>query len=408
MNSTVIEQNALHPDPTVNTELRLIQSSLFGTDFSFDSACDWEAVYADLYAHTVESIPGDIIGKLPIKTEHLLEWKKTCIWRIGNFYKVLQAQSELVTLLKNAEIDFVILKGTAAAIYYPKPQYRTMGDVDFIVDPDKFDEAYRILTENGFTDTECEFARHASFEKNGCEFEMHRYFALNGGTGELSRLDILVFDGIKNAEFHEIDGLTFPVLPMLQNGLTLLQHIKHHLRKSLGLRQILDWMLYVNTCLDDGFWNNEFKKEAQNAGLELLAVNVTRMCQLYLGLDDSISWCKSADEGLCIQLFDHILNCKNMGSGRNDVVQKAFDYRGGLAKATSLSELQRYGRQNWAALKKFPFLLPFAWLYQLCHYIKSVFKHKIPLSKLFGLSKAKENENKLFTRLGCPDDIVGE
>ena len=36
-------------------------------------------------------------------------------------------------LFENNNIPLVILKGTAAAMYYPKPQLRTMGDIDFLV-----------------------------------------------------------------------------------------------------------------------------------------------------------------------------------------------------------------------------------------------------------------------------------
>lgn len=406
MNSShVNEQNDITDDSVYKTECLLIKSALFGAKLSFSPECNWEAVYKDLYSQTVETIPAEFISTLPMDKKLQMEWKKTCMWRISNFYQILQAQSEMVHILKKENIDFVILKGTAAAMYYPCPQYRTMGDVDFLVDPEQFDRAYEILTANGFTDTNGEFNRHKNLTKYGCEFEMHRYFSLQGTSRELRQLDKLIFYGIKDAETVEIDGNEFPVLPKLQNGLVLLQHIKHHLRRSLGMRQILDWMLFVDKCLDDDFWSSSFKIEAARAGLEQLAVTVTRMCQMYLGLNENISWCKSADNTLCTDLFTHVISCGNMGNKRTDALQKAYDYKGG--PILMLKNLQAKGKNSWKAVRQLPVLVIFAWFYQLCHYIKSAFKYKISPLRLIKYSKNHSESLDMFNRLGCPEDIIG-
>ena len=44
------------------------------------------------------------------------------------------------------------------------------------------------------------------------------------------------------------------MFPPLENGLVLLGHINQHLEEGLGLRQILDWALYVDKALDDDAW----------------------------------------------------------------------------------------------------------------------------------------------------------
>lgn len=404
-NSSVNEYKLLNADSVYETECRLLKSALFGAELSFLPDTSWQDVYGDLFKQTVETVPGDLLSKLPLSPELSIEWKKSCLWRISNFYQILQAQTEMVNILRKENIDFVILKGTAAAIYYPCPQYRTMGDIDFIVDPEQFDRAYEILLSNGYVDTDGEFARHKNLSKHGCEFEMHKYFSLQGTSGELKQLDRLIFDGIKQAENASIDGNDFPVLPKLQNGLTLLQHIKHHLRRSLGMRQILDWMLYVDHCLDDDFWKTKFCIEAERAGLKKLAVNVTRMCQMYLGLDEKITWCSEADDALCRELFSHVMTCGNMGIKRTDRIQKAFDIKGG--PFSLLKNLHNNGKKSWKALKKYPFLSPFAWFYQLCHHIKSAFKYHISPIKLIKYSRAEVETADMFSRLGCPEDIVG-
>ena len=52
----------------------------------------------------------------------------------------------ICNIMKNAGIPCTILKGFASALYYPYPLMRSMGDVDFLVDTDNFEEASKILS----------------------------------------------------------------------------------------------------------------------------------------------------------------------------------------------------------------------------------------------------------------------
>ena len=45
----------------------------------------------------------------------------------------MHGQQKLLQLLDENHIDCVILKGSAAALSYPQPILRVMGDVDFLV-----------------------------------------------------------------------------------------------------------------------------------------------------------------------------------------------------------------------------------------------------------------------------------
>lgn len=404
LSASADEQKIFSAD-TVTTECRLLECALFGADFSFSADCDWQAVYNDLFSQTVDAIPGNLLTKIPADEAVKSEWRKTCFWRIGQFYKLMATQNEMVKILTDAKLDFVILKGTAAAMYYPEPQYRAMGDIDFLVAPEHFEKAYDVLIKNGFIDADGDFHRHINLIQNGCELEMHRYFSLKGDSDELRQLDSVIFDGLKNAELAKIDGNNFPVLPPLQNGLTLLQHIKHHIRRSLGMRQILDWMLFVNKELNDEMWNSSFAAEAEKAGLSELAICITRMCQLHFGLTDDITWCKNADIELCDRLFNHVVTCGNMGEKRTEKLQQASDIRGGILSL--VKNLQSHGKKSWKLLEKLPFLVIFAWAYQLCHHIKTLFKYGISPSKMLQYKKESNRDEIMFKKLGCEEDIIG-
>lgn len=393
-------------DKTVEAECLLLSAALNGTDFQPEAETDWKAVFEDLYSQTSETIPGNYINSLELDRELKMEWKKQSMKRINDFYKIMAAQDALVNVLNAHDIKFAILKGSAASMYYPDPQYRAMGDIDFLVEPERFEEAFNILTENGFKNANSEFPRHEQLFYNGCELEMHKYFSLNGGSDELNELDYIFFDGLQHTETKYIEDHAFPVLPPLQNGLILLQHLKHHLHRSLGIRQITDWMMYVKNVLNDEMWNTSFKKEADKAGLTQLAVTVTRMCQMALGLDESITWCKCADEKLCKQLFEHVLSSGNMGSKRKeDKVQASIDQNRGFFNI--FRKLQKNGLSGWDAAKKYRILRPLAWLWQLLHYLSVARKNKISVKKIISSGKTAQSTEKMFEELGCTEDFVG-
>ena len=65
----------------------------------------------------------------------------------------------------------MILKGAAAAVYYPDPAGRAMGDVDFLVPRERYEDALHLMTEQGYRQFS-EGERHAEFMKDGVEFEL--------------------------------------------------------------------------------------------------------------------------------------------------------------------------------------------------------------------------------------------
>ena len=170
-----------------------------------------------------------------------------------------------------------------------------------------------------------------------------------------------------------IEGHEFPMLSPLANGLVLLDHMRRHLKSGLGLRQVIDWMMYVYHNLDDEFWNSSFRTIAEDKGMDKLAITATRMCQIYLGLPETITWCKSADEKTCEQLMECLLVSGNFGrkNGQGNLVEtvSTFIKQEGLFKW-----LQYAGEHNWETYHKHHWLKPLCWFYQIFRYAKQGFK----------------------------------
>ena len=280
------------------------------------------------------------------------------------FAKMAHMQRHAIQLLQSAGIPVVVIKGTAAGIYYPQPQLRTYGDIDLIVQPERYHEAVDVLRDGGWhQDGEIENI-HTPFNKNGERLELHQCPSGIENNKEGQFIHQFLLSGFSDIREGVIEQgqCHFPILPWQQNGLELIWHFRVHLNNGIGLRHAIDWMMFVNRCLDDQAFR-QFKPVLEQAGLLMLAKAVTRMCQLYLGLkEENITWCADVDASLCAGLMDFIFEQGNFGNKRSDdrTAKAMTRYR---SLSSLLEGMQRKGLREWQAAQKHPVLRPFAWLY---------------------------------------------
>ena len=365
---------------------------------------DYYLIFQELQQHAVLAIPAIILPQLKGIPEDLRKkWEFAIIQQIYKYTQYTYSQSIVSSTLRFNHIPFVILKGTSASCYYPQPQYRAMGDIDIITKREDIDRAGAALEEAGYVHLEIEhdFGRTKKYLKGAIEVEIHNYFASLNDPDKAEYLDNLILDNIHEGETRLPDNI---------NGLVLLEHIGDHLEHGLGLRQIIDWMMYVRSHLDDNEWENWFSHEVKKTGLDKLAIVVTRMCQLYLGLDDSIKWCDKADIKVCRELMAYIMSSGNFGNKELNNIQRretieALTNNQGLFQKIIL--LQKYGEQSWTLIEKYSFFKPFAWIYQLIHSIKKRIQAKISIAEMVTEYRESQSRKKLFESLGVKQYAKG-
>lgn len=346
--------------------LQAIQKSLWNTDIEFPADTDWDAVLKEAEDQAVLGLVINIAPKDVRDT-----WKSRAGAVTAKFVRILHYQQQLCELFKANDIPLVILKGTAAAVYYPNPAQRSMGDIDYLVPLEYFDQAKELLVKNGYAiEDDPRAPRHMHVHKDGISFEQHRFFSSEG-------IDVerFILDGMNHIEMAKIYGTSFPMLPKLANGLVLLGHMVQHLKFGLGLRQVIDWMMYVHSELTDDFWHQTFEAAAKEAGLDKVAVTATQMCKKYLGLPMEIHWCEDGDEQLCRELMESLLSSGNFDRkrGRGSAVEKVTS---SFARKGIFRYLQYAGEYNWKAYHKHKWLKPFAWAYQIGRYARQGLKAK--------------------------------
>ena len=282
----------------------------------------------------------------------------------ARFVKMAHMQRDAIQQLQDARIPVAVIKGTAAGFYYPYPQLRTYGDIDLLVQPERYQEAVKVLCDGGWHQDGNIGSIHTPFNKNSERLELHQCPSGNENDKEGQYIHQFLLSGFSDIQEGVIEQgkCHFPMLPWQQNGLELIWHFRVHLNNGIGLRHAIDWMMFVNNCLDDQAFR-EFKLVLKQAGLLVLAKAVTRMCQLYLGLtEEKITWCADVDDSLCDGLMDFIFEQGNFGTKRSDDRTTRT-----LTRYHSLSSffagMQKKGLHEWHAAQKHHILRPFAWLY---------------------------------------------
>lgn len=363
----------------------------------------WPAVRAELEAQSVIGYPANAVEALELSPAEQAEYLALAGKNLSSWYRLMTAQDRVLAEFRAAGIPVAVLKGAAAAANYPQPSSRSMGDIDLIVLPDDFDRAFSLLEQLGWkNDILLEVnPRHAGFEKEGCpEIELHRYFSTCVNKQQAQFLDQTVYSAIPHAVWADVSGFEVPVLPALANGLVLLAHVNQHLGSGLGLRQILDWQMFVEAHLTDELWESGFRHATQRVGMEKLAITTTWLCREHLGLQTTATWFNGADAQLADDLLLYIMRKGNMG---RKMERGTHATRTVLHSFRSPAALARYlyegGRAHWAPARKYAWLAPAACLYQVGHIVRKGFARNASVSELVDDARGAQKEVDLLRRL---------
>ena len=346
-------------------------------------------IRAELCAQTVEGLTA--IAYLDTQN---LKYEQT-----ARFVKMAHLQRNAIQQLQSAGIPVVVIKGTAAGIYYPHPQLRTYGDIDLMVQPEHYHDAIQALRDGGWYQEGDIGSIHTPFHKNDERLELHQCPSGIENDKEGQFVHQYLLSGFSDIQDGIIEQgrCRFPVLPWQQNGLELIWHFRVHLNDGIGLRHVIDWMMFVKSCVNDHTFR-QLKPVLEQAGLLTLAKAVTRMCQFYLGLpEENNTWCVDVDASLCAGLMDFIFEQGNFGKKRSDdrATRALTRYR---SLSSLLVGMQRKGLREWPAAQKYPVIRPFAWLYAAIQGGK-VFLTPSNIGKLRQARAESSKRNKVFDQL---------
>ena len=393
------DTDAIHnTTPSVTGLTSIIDNATVSGTTKTDLNIDWNYIYSEMQAQAVSSLAYPWLKNHTIPDYDLQnKWMTSCLQQQARWIQIMYAQDNLITLMEQNNIPCVIIKGAAAMIAYPQPTVRAMGDIDFLVKREDYDKTASLLENNGYQleHEKNPTKHHYNYKKDGISFELHKRLDIITTTNE--SLLSLFEKGIDNRVWHSLGRFRFPVLPTELNGLVLLFHINQHLREGIGLRQIIDWMMYlfINNNLED------IMPIIKTTGLETLALTVTIMCQKYLGLPVIVD---PSDNYPYDDLLQYIMTKGNMG--------KKSGIKGRISSFTITTRnpivffkrLQESGVKTWKDAKKHPILRPFAWIYRIRCVYREILLNRISIKEVYNSRKDGITQRRLIKSLGLDTD----
>ena len=221
------------------------------------SKIDWQELLSFAKKQTIIGIYwqgiqrlGDVANKP--SEDDVMDWMGEYTKIVRRNTKTDDAVAWLAKFLQSNDIGFFVFKGQIVALYYPTPEIRTSGDVDFYVFKKDWDRAKSFL-EKEVTITNDHSGHHLEFTKDGIPFEMHYHTAVFASSSKQRYWDELIesyFDDI--LDHVVINGVEVPTLPPTLNAIYLFIHIYHHfLKEGIALRQFIDWMMFFEAKHDE-------------------------------------------------------------------------------------------------------------------------------------------------------------
>lgn len=341
-------------------------------------------------------------------------WFATAYTYLRNAHGVFRSQQHLTEMMAQNGYPCIILKGTAAAAYYPQPEQRCFGDVDFLIDPTQREAVEAMLVADGYERRGIEHICHVVYRKKREHLEMHFEIAgiPFGEAGERVR------EYIRGAErrplTQSVGGIDFPAPSPRDHALILLLHMQHHmLGEGLGLRHLCDWVTFVTRTVDEPFWQSDVLPLIREIGLDTYAAVMTKVGARYLDTACP-AWAQDVDEHLCAAVMADILAGGNFG--RKDEMRaasgmlisehgKAGTQHGmlyNLAHALHGAVLLRY-----PIIRKIPILYPFIYGYKAARFCALWALGKRPsLTARVPYAIQRKNLYKQLKVFETPDDEV--
>ena len=244
---------------------------------------------------------------------------------------------EHIKNLRDNGIDPILMKGQGVAQCYERPLWRSSGDIDFLLNPEGFERAKRLLKTCFAPISEGrDFDKHIGFWINEWEVELHGSLSCGLSKKMDHALKELLSGIVEKRIIREWNNNgTVIYLPKEDYDVfVLFTHIiKHYYKGGVGLRQICD-LSRLLWCYKDSIKEGFVKEWLVKMGLMTEWRVLSAYMTYYLGLpkdvvplyDDNNRWKRKAE-----LVNDYIIKVGNFGhnrqiyNGKHSIVKFIFN-----------------------------------------------------------------------------------
>lgn len=246
------------------------------------------------------------------------------------------------------------VKGIFLKKMYPKSDFRTMSDIDILIDTENADKAGNIMLALGYTCESKEKSHHdVYFKEPVMNIEIHRQLFSDISANNLSQYYKDVFikaektDGFKFA--YKMTDEEFYIY-------TLAHFYKHYSNGGSGIRSVMDVYVMNNSIYE------KLNKKSLNGKLKKLQLlnfrnEMTALSEMWFGISKETPELKKISE--------YIIGSGTYGTMLNNVNNQIKKKgKAGYFIYCTFPPLYLM-KNNYPILKKVPLLLPVLWIWRL-------------------------------------------
>lgn len=352
---------------TQKTLLGVLTQVLTGKQYPIPKNTDWKALFKESKVQAVAPMVFSCIAEQCNDPEVFAQWKSVTMRSMQNNMYIQLQHDALHKLLTRHNIPYCIVKGCTSAKDYPDPLLRALGDVDFLISDEYWEQTKQLLVEGGFSVEGESHDFHLGFHKGRLVLEMHHEPFGFKGEGAKALLPI-VPELIEKSTLIQCDAATFRGPDAFGHGIVILLHAYRHLIDTgVGVRHLCDWAAFISRFSDQEF-TDIFHERFEKLGIWKLAQAFGATAHCYLDVPYQ-QWMGKIDEELCRMLMLDIFNGGNFGRGEGErTTQNLSIYSTGKELSGGNSTVQLLRGLNKTAMERYPRLMkckifrPFGWI----------------------------------------------
>lgn len=271
---------------------------------------DFEAIFELAKKQDVENIVFLSIDQL----ENNIDSNLYSIWQEAYYkrmkYSVFQdmALEELIKVFTKAGIDCMPLKGSVIKNYYPSPDLRCMGDIDFLVREQNRQVVRDIMHSLGYIDDILDDGQVDGFKRGKIDYiEIHYDFSAENHI--MHDVFTIYWNKLLPTDIEHLYEMTFEDLYFFNIG----HYVKNMHNKGMGLRGVVDTFV---------LWNRLTDNQKQVLNERFAEVNIDEFNSKLVKIAD-IWFNEVKDDGSLDALQKYLLNKKTYGDYKTETILNA-------------------------------------------------------------------------------------
>lgn len=238
----------------------ILKASLWGTKLDmpveFD---DWRSLMKLAKSQSVLGLVANVLlsnselqQRIPVKMQQQL--RNFIRSNVATHSVLNRTLVRVVMLMDHAGIQSVLLKGQGVARNYPMPELRQCGDIDLYVGVENYSKACSLIDtiasekmpENGDSD------KHYEAKVGEIVVEIHEYSEINPSAYYDAIYQKYSDEGLStDLRVLDFSGVSVNTPSDTFNAFYIFNHLwQHFLTSGVGLRQFIDWMLFIHKHKD--------------------------------------------------------------------------------------------------------------------------------------------------------------